>query len=373
MNRWLQNRQAGPNGVARDSESRVAEPGGREATGTRGLSVRDLRVGYRGRDAVLDGVDLNVQPGRRLAFVGANGAGKTTLLRAVAGSVAATSGDVVVDGVALQRSRRGLERHRQLVQLVLQDPADQLFSADVFADVSFGPTNLGLPPDEVRRRVEETLDVLGISDLADRPVHQLSFGQQKRVAIAGAVAMRPAYLLLDEPTAGLDPAGVEALLASLTSLEERGTTIALSTHDLAFAWEWADDLALLHDGHLRQDAAHRVLSDEPALHAAALRAPWQAQMLARAGVTCAGAQTSRDGGADGAIDGGAVEAVNEVVGGDSGPGDTAGDTGPGDAGGEGPGARRRPVIGAMPRTIDEIYDAVVSGVSRSSDGTAQAE
>ena len=88
--------------------------------------------------------------------------------------------------------------------------------------------------------------------------------------------MRPAYLLLDEPTAGLDPAGVEALLASLTSLEERGTTIALSTHDLAFAWEWADDLALLHDGHLRQDAAHRVLSDEPALHAAALRAPWQA-------------------------------------------------------------------------------------------------
>ena len=116
-----------------------------------------------------------------------------------------------------------------------------------------------------------------------------------------------------------------------------------------------------------------MLSDEPALHAAALRAPWQAQMLARAGVTCAGPQTSRDGGADGAIDGGAVEAVNEVVGGDAGPGDTAGDAGPGDAGGEGPGARRRPVIGAMPRTIDEIYDAVVSGVSRSSDGTAQAE
>lgn len=262
----------------------------------------------------------------------------------MAGSVAATSGDVVVDGVALQRSRRGLERHRQLVQLVLQDPADQLFSADVFADVSFGPTNLGLPPDEVRRRVEETLDVLGISDLADRPVHQLSFGQQKRVAIAGAVAMRPAYLLLDEPTAGLDPAGVEALLASLTSLEERGTTIALSTHDLAFAWEWADDLALLHDGHLRQDAAHRVLSDEPALHAAALRAPWQAQMLARAGVRCAGAQTSRDGG------------VNEVVGGDAGPGD---------AGGEGNGAGRRPVGGGIPRAVDEVYDAVISGGSQS--------
>lgn len=347
--------RVGQDGAVRDGESRVDGPGGRKATGARGLSVSDLRVGYRGRDAVLDGVDLVVQPGRRLAFVGANGAGKTTLLRAVAGSVAATAGDVVVDGLALQRSRRGLERHRQLVQLVLQDPADQLFSADVFADVSFGPTNLGLPPDEVRRRVEETLDVLGIADLAERPVHQLSFGQQKRVAIAGAVAMRPAYLLLDEPTAGLDPAGVEALLTSLASLEERGTTIALSTHDLAFAWEWADDVALLHDGRLRQDVAHRVLSDGPALRAAALRAPWQAQMLARAGVRFADAPVSSVDGSGGAID----EGVGEII----------------DGGAvEGSGARRRPVIGATPpRTIDEVYDAVVSGVSPFSDGAARAE
>ena len=115
---------------------------------------------------------------------------------------------VAVDGRPLEHSRRGLRAHRQEVQLVLQDPDDQLFSASVAQDVSFGPVNLGLPEDDVRARVAEALRLLAVEHLADRPTHQLSYGERKRVAIAGAVAMRPCVLLLDEPTAGLDPSAV---------------------------------------------------------------------------------------------------------------------------------------------------------------------
>ena len=108
---------------------------------------------------------------------------------------------------------------RDSVQLVLQDPDDQLFSADVAQDVSFGPLHLGLGAQEVRRRVAETLDLVGATHLADRPTHQLSYGERKRVALAGALAMRPAVLLLDEPTAGLDPAGLETLLTVLARVQ----------------------------------------------------------------------------------------------------------------------------------------------------------
>ena len=247
----------------------------------RSLSADAVSVSYIGTGAALEHASLEVLPARRLALLGANGSGKTTLLRCLAGSLEPDAGHVRLDDVALSYSRSGLRRHRQEVQLVLQDPDDQLFSADVFQDVSFGPINLGLDDAEVRVRVDEALDLLGIEHLRRRPIHQLSYGERKRVATAGAVAMRPCVLLLDEPTAGLDPAAVEELHAALLRLEEHDTTVVLSTHDVSLALAWADDVAVVVDHAVVQGDPVDLLGDATLLDAARLRLPWSLELSER--------------------------------------------------------------------------------------------
>ena len=153
------------------------------------LTARDLVARFPGREPVLSGASITLPAGGRVALLGANGCGKTTLLRCLSGAHRPERGDIARDGVRLEHGRRGLREHRSAVQLVLQDAADQLFSADVTQDVSFGPMNLGLPLAEVRARVDDTLAMLGIEHLAERATHQLSYGEQKKVALAGAVAL----------------------------------------------------------------------------------------------------------------------------------------------------------------------------------------
>lgn len=238
----------------------------------RRLAVRGLQVRYGPRQ-VLRGLDLEIPSGRRLVLLGANGSGKTTLLRTLAGSVRPSQGAVLVDDVPVDYGRAGLRAHRQVVQLVAQNPDDQLFAADVYRDVSFGPMNLGLSVGEVRARVAEALEVLSIEDLAERPIHELSFGQRKRVAIAGALAMQPCVMLLDEPTAGLDPQGVDEMVAALESLLRAHTTVAIATHDVDFALSWADSVAVLSDGQVRHGEPTALLADAALVTAARLRVP----------------------------------------------------------------------------------------------------
>ena len=234
---------------------------------------------------VLDGAEFAITGGRRVALLGANGSGKTTLLRCLSGALRPQGGRVLLDETPVRYDRAGLRHHRQNVQLVLQDPDDQLFSADVRRDVSFGPLNLGLSEAETVERVDEALDLLGITHLADRPVHQLSYGQRKRAAIAGAVAMRPCLLLLDEPTAGLDPAGVEEMLAALARLEEHDTSVVLATHDVDLALAWAHECAVVLDGRVVQGDPVAVLDRTDLLAAARLRRPWVLDLAARVGLT----------------------------------------------------------------------------------------
>ena len=269
-----------PARVAAASAARPLAPSGAPAL----LAAAELQVSYPGRGVVLSHVSLAITSGRRVVLVGANGSGKTTLLRTLSGALRPDAGRITVHGKVLRHSRTALNEHRRGVQLVLQDPDDQLFSADVYQDVAFGPTNLGLPPGEVRDRVDEALHMLDIADLAHRPVHHLSFGQRKRVALAGAVAMRPALLLLDEPTAGLDPHGVASLLAGLDRLEVAGTTVALSTHNVDLAWSWADEVAIVAAGTVRQLDVAAALADEQHAAAAGLVRPWQVRLLDDVGV-----------------------------------------------------------------------------------------
>ncbi|MBB1026560.1 ABC transporter ATP-binding protein, partial [Dietzia sp. DQ11-38-2] len=229
------------------------------------LALRGARFSYRRLDAlgdhthtVLDGADLTIPAGARLALLGGNGSGKTTLMRLLVGLNRLDAGELELDGERVRDRRADRTRLRQSVQMVLQEPDDQIFATTVRADVSFGPVNLGLDRAEVADRVDEALAALAITDLADRVPHHLSFGQRKRVALAGALAMRPRVLLLDEPTAGLDPLSCEDLLAALESLRAAGAAILMATHDVDLAWAWADDAVVLSGGALVRGPVHRV-------------------------------------------------------------------------------------------------------------------
>jgi cobalt/nickel transport system ATP-binding protein len=238
------------------------------------LAARGLGYAYPGGIVALRDLNLTVEQGRKLAILGSNGSGKTTLLLHLNGTFRATKGEIVLDGRPATYDRRSIDHWRRRVGLVLQEPDDQLFAATVEQDVSFGPLNLGLSEPVSRERVGEALEALRISHLAGRATHALSFGQKKRVAIAGVLAMRPEILVLDEPTAGLDQRGVTHLLGVLQQLHEAGTTLVFSTHDVELAYAWANEIAVFHEGTvLRQGEAVSVLRDREVMERSRLRPP----------------------------------------------------------------------------------------------------
>ena len=238
------------------------------------LEARELTHTYPGSVHALERLSLYVERGRRLAILGANGSGKTTLLLHLNGTLRPQSGEVLLEGRKTGYDTASLVAWRQRVGLVLQNADDQLFAATVAEDVSFGPLNLGLSEAGARQRVEYALGALHIQDLADRPTHMLSFGQKKRVAIAGLVAMQPEILLLDEPTAGLDHQGTEDLLVVLEELSRHNTTLVFTTHDVELAYRFADEVALFDNGRtLAQGATAEILANNELLRTAGLEAP----------------------------------------------------------------------------------------------------
>jgi cobalt/nickel transport system ATP-binding protein len=239
------------------------------------LHAEALRYEYDGGVIALDGLSLSVRSGVRHALVGANGAGKTTLFLHLNGTLKPKSGQVHLNGRPADYSRSGLTDWRQIVGLVFQNPDDQLFAGSVYQDVSFGPLNLGLSEAEARERVDEALHALDIDDLRDRPTHMLSFGQKKRASIAGAVAMRPKVLIVDEPLSGLDPSGAEQFLGVMKSLHQAGTTLVIATHDMGLAYEWADEVAIMRGGSVvAHGAPPEVMADAEMLGSCGLRVPW---------------------------------------------------------------------------------------------------
>ena len=226
------------------------------------LELDDVSFDYPDGGLGLAHCSLAIARGSRNALIGANGAGKTTLFKHCNGLLRPRSGTVRYAGAPLDYGRAGLRALRSRVGLVFQNPDQQLFSASVREDVSFGPLNLGLDEAEVRARVAAALDAVGMAACADKSVHNLSFGQKKRVCIAGVLAMQPELMLLDEPFAGLDHAMREDLIVTLDRLNASGVTLLVATHDVDFAYRWADRVHLL--------AAGRCVAslDTPALPAA---------------------------------------------------------------------------------------------------------
>ena len=211
----------------------------------------DVHHTYPDGRVALHGVDLAVATGERVAVLGPNGAGKTTLVLHLNGVLAPTAGRVTVDGLDTT-DKAALREVRRRVGLVFQDPDDQLFCPTVRQDVAFGPANLGLGADEVAARVAEALDAVGMAAAIDRPPHHLSLGERRRVAVATVLAMRPTTLVLDEPSANLDPAARAELAAVLRGLRE--LTLVVVTHDLPYALELCPRSVVLDGGRIVDEA-----------------------------------------------------------------------------------------------------------------------
>ena len=212
------------------------------------LELNDVSFRYPEGSLGLHLCSLAIGRGSRTVVLGANGAGKTTLFLHLNGILKPQSGTVFFNSAPLDYSRRGLYNLRSRVGLVFQNPDSQLFSASVREDVSFGPLNLRLDSGTVRSRVEEALLAVGMTDCADKPVHNLSYGQKKRVCIAGVLAMSPEVLILDEPMAGLDVTMQGELATILARLHADGMTIIIATHDMDFAYQSADSISVMVDG-----------------------------------------------------------------------------------------------------------------------------
>lgn len=234
------------------------------------LDLVDIAYRYPDGTVALDGVDLRVAAGERVALVGPNGAGKTTLALHTNGLLRAERGTVRVEGRTLEPAT--LRDIRRRVGFVFQDADDQLFMSTVREDVAFGPANHGMRGEELEARVDAALAALDLTHLAERAPHHLSGGERRRAAIATVLAMRPAMLVLDEPTAGLDPASRRELIETLRSLPMAQIIV---THDLQLVLELCTRTVLMDRGRIvASDVSTRLLSDAALLAAHRLESPF---------------------------------------------------------------------------------------------------
>ena len=244
------------------------------------LSTKNLSYTYPDGTHALKNINMEIYKGQKVAIMGPNGAGKSTLFSHFNGLTEPTSGHVEIDGKAIKYDKDTLLEVRQKVGIVFQDPNDQLFAPTVKEDVAFGPMNLGLDYEEVEKRVSEALTMVGMEQYMDKTPHHLSGGQQKRVAIAGIIAMRPEIMILDEPTAGLDPEGVEKVLDILDNLNKEGMSIVISSHDIEMVNEFAEKIFVLNNGEILESGdKHEIFSNKELLKKAHLKAPITTEIL----------------------------------------------------------------------------------------------
>ena len=227
------------------------------------LEVQNIKYSYNKDYQALKGVSLKIEKGDMVALLGKNGAGKSTLFLHLNGIFQPDEGKVFIDGEELKYDKKSLLKFRQKVGIVFQNPDDQIFAPTVEEDVAFGPLNLGLSMEEVQDRVEDALERVGMTGYEKTAPHHLSGGQKKRVAIAGILAMKPELMVLDEPTAGLDPNGVTNLVKLLKELNEEGITILISTHEVNLVPDYANKAFVMVDGNLIAEGTPREIFSQP--------------------------------------------------------------------------------------------------------------
>ncbi len=222
------------------------------------IQTEDLTYSYHLRQPrpSLDKVSLSIGRGVRTVILGANGAGKSTLFYHFNGIFKPKKGRVLFNGEPLDYSKEALQNLRSKISVVVQNPDEQIFSATVEEDIAFGPMNCGLEREEIEKRIKQSLFKVDMEEYRYRPTIQLSYGQRKRIALAGALAIDPEVLILDEPTAGLDSKMSQEVIELAEQLCAKGTTVIISTHDVDLAYAWAEEIHVLRNGKL-------VYSGEP--------------------------------------------------------------------------------------------------------------
>lgn len=213
------------------------------------IETKNLRFAYTDGRSVLKDINLSVKRGEFLGILGANGSGKTTFLKILNGLLKPAEGEIFIEGENIKSINKDMLFRK--ICTCFQNPDDQLFSATVGEDIAFGPQNMGLKKDEVSKRIEYALSSVGMPGFADRPIHNLSFGEKKRICLAGVLAMGPSVMLLDETTSCMDPAGVFSIMRLLRKLnKEEGITFVMTTHSVDLAPLFIDRLIILDKGSI---------------------------------------------------------------------------------------------------------------------------
>lgn len=250
------------------------------------IELQDVDFAYDDHQ-VLKNVSLTLgKPGQNvIGLIGQNGSGKSTMFLNLVGILKPTSGRILLDGQPLKYDKKSLTHLRQKVGIVFQDSEQQLFYSIVKDDIAFALHNLKLPQDEVVARVRKVLKQLDIEHLKDRPIQYLSGGQKKRVAIAGILVLKSEWLLLDEPTAGLDPDGKQRMITLINGLAANGQKILISSHDMDFMYEIGDYFYLLQHGNIvKQGDKKTAFADDKLLSECSLEQPWLMKLHQRLGL-----------------------------------------------------------------------------------------
>jgi len=243
------------------------------------LEGREISYTYETGIRALENSSFSIRKGDKIALLGNNGAGKSTLFLCCNGVRKPQKGKLLLDGKEVKWNQKGLEQLRKTIGLVFQNPDHQMIASTVEQEVSFGPMNLSLSKEVVAERTKKALAQMGLSDYEKRPTYFLSGGEKKRVTLADVLAMEPKVMLLDEPTASLDSIHCRILEKTLERLHGKGMALVVSTHDVDFAWRFAERGMILVDGEILKDASiAEIFDDEALLKKAGLEKPMVFQM-----------------------------------------------------------------------------------------------
>ena len=239
------------------------------------LKAEDLYFSYDDDNShSLNGLSLEIKKGQKVAIMGANGSGKSTFFLCCTGIHKPQKGKLYLDGKEVKYNKKGLLDLRSKVGIVFQDPDNQLFSASVYQEISFGILNLGVSEEQAKKEVEEVIDYLEITPFRSKPTHALSGGQKKQVSIADILVMHPEIIILDEPAAALDPRHTTMVNRIVEQMTENGITVLMATHDVNYAYEWADEVILFHEGKvLMNGSPEEVFGNRAALRQTNLEPP----------------------------------------------------------------------------------------------------
>lgn len=248
------------------------------------LKTEHLSFAYEDGKKALTNVSIDLAKGNIIGLIGANGSGKSTLFMQLLGINKPTQGKVYFEGKPLTYNKKTLFALRKKVSIVFQDPEQQIFYSNVRDDVAFALRNLGVAEQDVEARVSHVLNIVGATDFQDKPVQYLSYGQKKRVAIAGALVLDTDWLLLDEPTAGLDPIGKKIMMEIIERLAKEGKKILISSHDIDLIYEICDYVYMLKNGEVLTDGeTSAVFLQKNHIEAAGLVQPWLIKLHQQAG------------------------------------------------------------------------------------------